>query len=610
MQIRRVRVERYRGVETLTLLPTARNVLIGQNNAGKSTVLEALDLALHPGLGRPRAAPEEIDYYDRSPEAGFRIEVVIGALTDAFRADCFQFLEGWSATSNDTVPEPDGEGVEPIVRVQVRGTGDFDLIHEFAKPDAEGARFSPRYRSQLGWVFDGRSRDASRQMAFYQGGLLDQLFRGVDAANAVEGLRNALGEGALTVNRHPPVAAVLAGLRDDLASLGLVGAQSPAFEAGAVSVRELLQTLRLAMPGAGDQRIPLARQGRGVQRLVLLAVLLRVARSHPGSVIGAFEEPEEALEPLRQSQAARLLAEVAESGGQVFIATHSPDILRAFALEDVMVMQPAGRDPRVLPLASLTSLARHGYERHIEGPLSRALFAPTPLLVEGPSDVAVFAVFWDHLVSLGLVKQADQLGIELIPCEGNRTIPKMAQVLDEAGKNVISWLEMDDVKAAQSVVDGGHLSCLLTFEADPLVDNLEKALVAQPSVAALAMAMESVAKDRGDDWAAQLEELKRRSQVIADGDKRKAIGAAEDIQGALLSVDDAEARALVLRCLIASGSDAVFEIKGRRAARVFAETIVATDGEVPRNFRVAFEKLNGWAIGAKTRGERIEMART
>jgi len=106
----------------------------------------------------------------------------------------------------------------------------------------------------------------------------------------------------------------------------------------------------------------------------------------------------------------------------VFIATHSPDILRAFALEDVMVMQPAGRDPGT-STASLTSLARHGYELTSRAPF-RALFAPTPLLVEGPSDVAVFAVFWDHLVSLGLVKQADQLGIELIPCEGNRTIQR------------------------------------------------------------------------------------------------------------------------------------------------------------------------------------------
>jgi hypothetical protein len=69
-------------------------VLLGPNNAAKSTVLESLDLLLHPGVGRPRPAPDEIDYFRRDPSQGFEIEAVLGDLPGPFRADVHQHLRG------------------------------------------------------------------------------------------------------------------------------------------------------------------------------------------------------------------------------------------------------------------------------------------------------------------------------------------------------------------------------------------------------------------------------------------------------------------------------------------------------------------------------------
>jgi hypothetical protein len=91
------------------------------------------------------------------------------------------------------VPEPDGDGVEAVVRVRVRGAADFDVIHEFAKPESEGVRFGPAFRRQLAWVFDGRNRDPARQLSFYQGGLLDRLFGDADLDPAISALRRRWG---------------------------------------------------------------------------------------------------------------------------------------------------------------------------------------------------------------------------------------------------------------------------------------------------------------------------------------------------------------------------------------------------------------------------------
>ena len=302
MKIRKLTITRFRGIEQLTFCPGPSTVILGPNNSGKSTVLEALDLLFHPGFGRPRPPPDELDYHERQSERGFEIEAVVGELTQELLAECHHYLEGWRAEEGELVAEPDGDGIEAVVRVRVRGSSEFEHLHEFAKPEAEGARFFPRLRRKIGWVFDGRRRDPARQLFFYQGGLLDRLFANTDIDVALDVLRTALRDGTGRVNHDDTIADTLGTLSRDLEGLGLLEeGELATFETGAVSRRALLQTLRLALPISSDIAIPLARQGRGAQRLVLMAVLLRLATATDNDVIGAFEEPEEALEPLRES---------------------------------------------------------------------------------------------------------------------------------------------------------------------------------------------------------------------------------------------------------------------------------------------------------------------
>jgi putative ATP-dependent endonuclease of the OLD family len=155
MLIHQFTVTRFRGIESMALCPGRRTVLLGPNNAAKSTLLEALDLVLHPGFGRPRPAADELDYYARDATQGFEIEVVLGDLGTEFTAEVCDHLEGWDPQQRKVIPDPDAPDAEPIVRVRAVGSQDFDLAHEFAKPESAGARFGPRLRRQVGWLFDG-----------------------------------------------------------------------------------------------------------------------------------------------------------------------------------------------------------------------------------------------------------------------------------------------------------------------------------------------------------------------------------------------------------------------------------------------------------------------
>ena len=597
MKIRRVKITRFRGFKQLQFCPGPSTVVLGPNNSGKSTVLEALDLLFYPGFGRPRPQPDELDYYERDSERGFEIEAVVGELTTEFAAECHRYLEGWLAESEEVVPEPDGDGIELVVRVRVRGTAEFEHLHEFAKPEAEGARFFPRLRRQIGWVFDGRRRDPARQLYFFQGGLLDRLFANTEVDGPLDTLRQALREGTSAINRDEAVADVLRRLSTDLEGLGLLEqGERSVFETGTVSRRALLQTLRLALPINDDVTIPLGRQGRGAQRLVLVAVLLRLAASAESYLIGAFEEPEEALEPLRQNHLAAMLEKIVSGGGQIFVVTHSPEIARCFGIDSFLLLKErdGGSGSKHL-VGGLSPKVRQAYERHLDGPLARGLFCRVPVLVEGPSDRAVFEAFWAELVRQGRVLEPFRRGLDVIVADGVSHMPMLAAVLAKVGKSVVAWVDQDTDHARQEVQrlkNEGNCAAFILHDRTPDRSHLEGALTWGCPVKVVSAALQQLAEDRGYSWQDQKRDLLSRIGQV-DQTRRRMAKNTTSVSGFLGALDEETARRLAVKALT-SKNVTPFEMKGARQARVVAEAIISEHG-VPKCFGRALSSLDEWS---------------
>lgn len=609
LQIRQVVIERFRGIDNATLWPGPRTVLIGPNNTSKSTILEALDLLLHPGAGRPRPAPGELDYYGRDPSAGFSIEAVIGGLTESFRADVHDHLEGWNPDTREVVAQPDEEGCEAIVRVRVVASSDFDLVHEFAKPESNGARFGPALRRQIGWFFDGRTRDPAWQMVFHRGGVLDRLFSSADLSPGLELLRDGLEDGASGFTNEAQVAAVLMDIAGDLDALDVLDhSGSPSFEIGGVSRQEMLRTLRLALPALPDVSIPLHQQGRGVQRLVLLAALLRLsAQPDAPAPIGAFEEPEEALEPIRQDQVAAMVTDLADKGGQVFVVTHSPDIVRAFGCDDLHLVSARPRGTALSLRDSLSERAKQGYERRLDGPVVQALFARVPVLVEGPGDRASFTVFWDRLAKDKSVAARHAHALDFVNCESGSLQAETARLLNEAGKPVVAWAETDTPHELKRLRDERQCARLVVYPNEADRENLEAELSATCSLEALAAGMETVAMTRGYTWDEQRNDLLSRCDPTPPPEQRERLKSATNVAEALSALDEPAARRLV-RAALEAKRVAPFEIKGARPARLMAEAIVAVDG-VPPSYGAAMRSLDAWIKrGCSAEEDEIPMA--
>jgi len=138
VRIVRVHIENFRGIRLADLHFEGTTVLLGDNNIGKSTVFEAIELAIGADrLARTQAIDEHDFHGGRylahpdQPAPSIVVEVVIAGL-DQQHCDRFRNnLEFWRLADR-TLIGPGGAaqvaqpGVEPAVRIRFEGTYDPD----------------------------------------------------------------------------------------------------------------------------------------------------------------------------------------------------------------------------------------------------------------------------------------------------------------------------------------------------------------------------------------------------------------------------------------------------------------------------------------------------
>src|SRR5262245_49866337 len=93
MKVARLQINNFRGIKESSLFLPNHAVLVGDNNVGKSTVLEAMDLALGPDRLNRHPKIDEHDFYlgnylsgDGEPRKEVRVEVTVLDLNEEQQA--------------------------------------------------------------------------------------------------------------------------------------------------------------------------------------------------------------------------------------------------------------------------------------------------------------------------------------------------------------------------------------------------------------------------------------------------------------------------------------------------------------------------------------------
>lgn len=411
MKVVQLRIKNFRGVSAATLAFSGHTLLLGDNNVGKSTVCEALDLAL--GLDRLKLVQiGEFDFYnarylDKSkdpPEAiPFEIEVTITGLSAELSARCVNRTENWHSTerrllSEGELAKVDADEVEECLRIKTIGYYDaeedeFKSRSVFCsgplKPDGGEADVPRVVRQLFGFVYLRALRTGSRALSLERGSLLDLILQrtatqtGIWEA-AIERLRDLtppIDEGA--ANLAPILENIEHRLRHYL-SLAGSGRTTQLF-VSQLTRDHLRKTIAFFMKAeAGQEAVPFQEMGTGTLNVLVLALLSFIAEIKKDSVVFAMEEPEIALPPHTQR---RIAAYLLNSSDQCFVTSHSPYIIECFEPEHIRILRkPAagtleGRSLRLGKTMKVKTFRRHARRAIAEAMLSRAV-----VVAEGISD--------------------------------------------------------------------------------------------------------------------------------------------------------------------------------------------------------------------------------
>ena len=488
MRVARIKIENFRGIQQAELLLPKHVVLIGDNNTGKTTILEALDLVLGPDRLNRQPAIDEHDFYrgvytpppDVPPEnpaadgpapadpdhevpesaaPKIVIEVTIADLSEEQKGKFGDYVEFWDSTANQfyDVPNPagvDAASITEALRVTFHGwydkeEDDFEGATYFTRSLTESEKpdlFSKKHKQLCGFLYLRSIRTGSRALSLERGSLLDIILR-------LKEVRPQMWEATLGTLSGIVVASDPAlGLSPVLESINTALKKYVPKEWGIephlkVSnlTRDHLRKVITAFIATGDgmHAAPFYRQGTGTINMLVLAMLSQIAESKQ-NVIFAMEEPETAIPPYAQK---RIIHEVRKLASQALFTSHSPYVLEEFETEETVVLarDDLGRlEQRHIALPDNVKPKRYRQEfrtRFCEGLLARRV-----LLAEGPTEYSAFPVVCRRLAELNPENYSslEALGICTVDADGEKNVPGMAQLYKALGKRTFAICDKQD----------------------------------------------------------------------------------------------------------------------------------------------------------------------
>lgn len=454
-RIRKISIRRFRGIEHLDWVPRpGLNAILGAGDLGKSTVLDAISIALS---STRREVFYDTDFHRLNVEEGFELSITVGELPqDVHDLDRYgDYLRGWNSATSSIVDEPEVD-LEDVLTLRLSVGSDLEgqwsLFSERTE-DRDLRDLSLAHRALLAPVVLDHSPATHLRWARHS--ILQRLAEPQFAirtlvARAARGLREQAGESG-----GDELAEVLEQVRGKARELGVRPAQEAQILLDAFGIPGWNAPLALH----DNEGVPLRRLGTGSSRL-LVAGLFH-SRIAPAG-IALVNEAELGLEPHRIARFLRLLGAGSDTGPQVFLTTHSPVVVRELRAQELAI---AHVDP-VFRVHEINNVADVHTELDIQALVranAESFLAAAVVVAEGATEIGLVRGLDHYWVSQG----KDPLAMAGISIANGGGIPQAAsratayaklgyrtillmdddrpltgperESVEEAGATVISW---------------------------------------------------------------------------------------------------------------------------------------------------------------------------
>ena len=372
------------------------NVIIGENDSGKTAIIDAIKLVLKTH-SYEYIRVDEKDFYEGKDR--FRIELTFDGLKPEEAKNFTEWL-GWKGT---------GEKAEPVLKLHYdvsKKEGRILPSDVKAGFDDEGSILTAEAKEYLKATYLKPLRDAENELVAKRNSRLSQIllghetFKGKEADNELVQIFKNLKDNLEQYfnesdERGQPKQGKLIKDNIDKFIKGFYGQEKETiFEATSTELKGILEKLTLSLKGETNP-------GLGtLNRLFMAAELLHLTKSNWfGLRLGLVEELEAHLHPQAQMQVIEALQK--QENIQLILTTHSPNLASKVKLENLIICNSGNAFPMGEKYTKLKKTDYPFLERFLDVTKSNLFFANGVILVEGIAEELVVSSLANRLFELG-----------------------------------------------------------------------------------------------------------------------------------------------------------------------------------------------------------------
>ncbi len=382
------------------------NLLVGENNSGKSSVIDAIRVALDT-TSAEWVRFKESDFLAGQDELSIQLK-----FTDLSASESAVFLEYLTHEIDEATEQRCSVlyvTTQASLQPNIISKGQFIKTEVRSGIQADGPNLEREVRNYLATTYLKPLRDAEAELSAGRSSRLSQILGSAESLAGKDDVVKRLIELLISANNNvkddlavKEVQGLISSLLDALTfksdsftpSLNVIG--SKAFgdmtkPEKSVALKSILEKLTLQMTDSGE------KQGLGYESLLFMATELMLLKQEENSFgLLLIEEPEAHLHPQLQMKFIKYLNNE-QKDLQCILSTHSPNLASKAALESMILLQ----DGAAFPLRSgYTELDPDDYiflEKFLDSTKANMFFARGVLLVEGVAEAVLLPKIADLL---------------------------------------------------------------------------------------------------------------------------------------------------------------------------------------------------------------------